>query len=93
MYLMLSGGQESFEIVIAYRINLQKKSELFGCNYWSNSKLLCLQLKVLPYHDLWIRAVSRYSISSTIFPSRTVNTWQMIWGIKNLSQISQILIG
>jgi len=34
---MLSGGQESFEIVIAYRINIQKKSELFGCNYWCNS--------------------------------------------------------
>ncbi|SVE63621.1 uncharacterized protein METZ01_LOCUS516475 [marine metagenome] len=46
---MLSGGQESFEIVIAYRINIQKKSELFGCNITkaynkqsSNQKLLIL---------------------------------------------------
>jgi len=29
---MLSGEQESFEIAIAYRIIIQKKSELFVCD-------------------------------------------------------------
>ena len=30
MYLMLSGGQESFDVVIAYRMIIQKKMELFA---------------------------------------------------------------